>query len=104
MLAASSSSRIASQERPRRPSRIRSDTKTQNPASSANTSNLYGSADAATVSFEGTPGMTLAGVMLAGSIGVMPRLPLVMFLPAMLLPLRKNWGMISPKPRVTKAR
>jgi hypothetical protein len=102
MLAASSSSRIASQARPSRPSRIRSDTKTQSAASRAKTANLYVRSNGPSVS--GTPGSSLSGPMPIGSIGVMPLTPLDRLKPLMSSPLRMTCGMISPNPRVTSAR
>ena len=39
-----------------------------------------------------------------GSIELIPGSPLATLKPAMLLELRKNWVMTSPKPSVTRAR
>ena len=103
MLAANSSSRMASHARPSRPRRIRSETNTQNATTSENTRNRYGrsngpSAGLTPLSFEKMP-------VPIGSIGVMPFVPLVMLIcRCSLSPFVKNCGMISPKPRVTIAR
>ena len=110
MVAASSSSRIASQARPRRPSRMRSETKTQNAATRTKTTYFA-------VTSNGPSGLEIAIVdlpmaMLAGpngssemlSSGAMPLAPLDRLKPWMFSALRKICGMISPNPRVTSAR
>ena len=45
-----------------------------------------------------------SGPVPMGSIEEIPGSPLAMLKPAMLLELRKNWVITSPKPRVTSAR
>ncbi len=99
MLAASSSSRIASQARPSRPSRIRSETNMATASRNANTTNLNARSKVPIVA--GTPGISWNGPVGIWSIPVMPLLPLVMFqvpFGPTCSPLRKISGRISPKP------